>query len=495
MKPIAICTLLVLGSLQAFPQGGYVVNRVVDFPDTSLVADATPLAVSPNREDVRAIGMGRAQVSNGKTFNAMMYNPALLARGKTTFDVAGLQVGLPPRTFDALEFLRDNAGEFRTGGFLTSMNQGIRDLRTATTIEAQLAALQKIQSGIRFANSMQDALGGASGDPVLHGVTVIPQVQAQVGNFGFALYGEAQSGFELLPGAVVPRLAKLQIPDRLDDITPDLLLALVEVIDPLLDDNGELREGSLPEVHAVSVLDIVGAVGYGKTVSRSLSLGVNLKVVNRRFSTKRIAADYFSSILRELNRDFEHSVTGFTMDVGALYTLPSGKTQVGVSVQNIIPLKTIQSSASARVSVTGIIDYDRDNNGNVILVGGDTALVGAQRQVTVSVPFDLTSPVVANIGVTHALSPAWDVSFDWTDVAAQDDRFEEYMQRFRLGTEYRIDFVPDRFGLAVRGGLADKRPTVGLGLNLYRVVQIDGAYAYDALVADYSYYAQIRIGW
>ncbi len=72
-------------------------------------------------------------------------------------------------------------------------------------------------------------------------------------------------------------------------------------------ENGNLRyQQAIPTTFAVSYLDIVGAVGYGYRVDDALSLGANLKVVNRRVSTKIIDSENYEQILmREVRQRFQ----------------------------------------------------------------------------------------------------------------------------------------------------------------------------------------------
>jgi hypothetical protein len=69
------------------------------------------------------------------------------------------------------------------------------------------------------------------------------------------------------------------------------------------------------------------------------------------------------------------------------------------------------------------------------------------------------------------------------------------MARLRLGTEFRLDAIPQTLGLALRGGVENRKLAGGVGVNLFRVVQIDGAYAWDNIVQDHAVYAQVRVGW
>jgi hypothetical protein len=141
-------------------------------------------------------------------------------------------------------------------------------------------------------------------------------------------------------------------------------------------------------------------------------------------------------------------------------------------------------------------DYDRDGLGHYILnAAGDTALVGFEQKVTVDAPFELKMPVIVNIGAHHPITPDWDVALDVHDVAKQDLRYDNYLDRVRVGMEYRVDAIANWLGIAGRLGMADRQWTLGLGVNLGRVLQIDGAYAHDSYVQARSYFLQARLGW
>lgn len=479
----------------ALSQGGYYISRSIVLQDTAIKTASIGVPISPNREDVKAIGMGRTQVADGKTFNAMMYNPALLSRSRTSFDVAGIQASLPPRTFGAISYLSDNKDQFKSGLFYKQIRDGLQEWNQAGTLQERLDAVQKINVGLAFLNGLQDKVTGPSDNPWTQGIGLIPNIQIQLGNWGFSLYGNVQSGFQVQSGTTVSDILALKLPAA-GDITPELIQQLAAIVLPLIDPNGNLNlDNAMPVAYAVAYFDIVGAVGYARELREGFSVGANLKILNRRFSTKRIAPDNFGEIVSDVRKDFQASVTGFTMDLGALYRIKKTGTEIGLSLQNVIPVQTISSSATANFDISRIVDYDRVGGIPVVNAQGDTGLVKASQALKVSVPFELKVPFVANLGAVHPLSKNWDVALDWADIAAQDSRYQNYIERFRIGTEYRLEAKKDVLGIAFRGGLADKRFTVGLGLNFWRVVQLDGAYAYDQFVGDYVIFGQAKVGW
>jgi len=448
-----------------------------------VTGDVTKLPVSPNREDVKAVGMGRTQIANGFHLNAMLYNPAVLARTKTSVDILTLSGELPKDTPDALALLRDNSDQFKGGQFLKDINAGAKELQdwfNHVPGADQVHALSLLNQGLDFTRQLQEKVLGTPEVPKVHGAAVIPTIQMQVGNFGFSLYATAQAGFQAEPTATTNRLYTLRLPSDLNDLTTQDIVNLLDIVGDLvtIDSTGKFqlsKEGAIPMTYAVGFFDVVGAVGYGRQITPELSVGGALKVINRRFSNKVISADNYNNIMDELRKEFTASVTGVSLDLGALYHVPKTGLDLGLSLQNVIPMKSLTSDVVLRAVV-----YDS---------------VGNAYNVRVKAPFELTLPFLANLGANYHINKSWDASLDWVDIANQDDKFEHYFDRFRIGTEYRLDAIRDKLGVAFRGGLAAARPTVGLGLNIFNIVQIDGAYAYDPFFSEYAWYGQLRIGW
>jgi hypothetical protein len=109
---ICIITIILL-PVNLSAQIGYYISRSETLPDTTLVLNSTALPFALNREDVRAIGMGKAQIALGRTFNAMMYNPALLSHAKFNIEALSLNLSLPPQTYEAAYFLKDHIKQLR----------------------------------------------------------------------------------------------------------------------------------------------------------------------------------------------------------------------------------------------------------------------------------------------------------------------------------------------------------------------------------------------
>jgi hypothetical protein len=503
MRGIATLFLTISSTAITYAQGGYFINGPTKIlPEATFDVAPIPLFVPVNREDVKAIGMGKTQVANGRTFNGMMYNPALLATPKTSIEALTVQASLPPETFDAALFLKDHISEFKDALSLKQLRTASQDLVNATTAQQVLADLQAIQDGLRFPRDLLTKVIGSSDNPQVHGFRVLPAISAQIGNFGFSLYGTIQTGFQVTQSATLDALLKVKIPANVDVNDPAQLRAAAQAAQDLLTilnavilpDGTFSIEDAYPVTFSVSYIDIVGAAGYGYRLTKNIDLGANIKVINRRFSTKIVQTNNVDDILGQVRSDFNSSATGFTFDLGGCYHFNFGL-DVGLSLQNIIPVQKISSTVTQKGWFTGY-DYQLDNLGNKQVNGnGDTAVIPVALHYTGHIPVELRLPFIMNLGTRYPITPEWDVAFDWADIAAQDERFENYGQRLRLGTEYRLDAIKDVLGIAPRLGYADSRITVGLGINLFKLVQLDGAYAYDEFIQERSYFAQVRIGW
>jgi hypothetical protein len=488
----------ILGTSVVCAQNGYYISQRIDLPPSFSFGPVTDLPMAVNREDVKAIGMGRAQVAKGNTFMALTYNPALLAHERFALEVPSIQASLPTQTYDAVLYLRDNMAQFEHALFLSQVQEGINAYQSAPTDPDRILALIKIEQGLKFPRDFLANVIGTSNNPTTHGVLVIPAIVAQVGHWGFSVHANFQSGFKIIQSATLEALADITIPEDLSN-TAEIKRAITQLTEIIrnisLPGGGFSLEDALPKAYAISYIDIVGTVGYGTEILPHLSIGGALKMINRRFSTKRISADTFDDILTEVRKDFLTNIWGVTADIGALYTIPRWGTDLGLSLQNIIPFKGVRSSMNGSFASTRF-DYDHTSTGQFILSSkGDTAVVVYDQEIGIDNPYELKLPVILNVGARQPITPEWDVAVDLVDIAAQDARYERYGERLRLGMEYRLDAIPNSLGITPRLGMADLELTFGLGLNIFRVLQIDAAYAHDSYVDARSYFLQVRFGW
>jgi hypothetical protein len=484
--------------------GGYInYNQTTGEPlDFNLKALDFPQA--PTLIHASAVGMGKTQTSNGLSYNGMLINPALLSDGINRFDILGLQVSFPKSTFDAVSFLKKNRQQFKTGDFLKSLGHGFQEYYTAETPEQRTAAIRKINQALAFPNELYSKIIGNADNPLTHGLSVIPNLQIQYGRWGFSLFGKGQIGFVVNPGRTIPQILGLHIQENTTDLTVDMIRNIAEILGSAFDENGNVSSDALPQAFAMSYVDIVGALGRSYALSPNLNVGANVKIVNRRFSTKIINPDNIQDVLNEARTELKHTATGLTADLGFLYRSPKTGIRIGGSLLNVIPVKTITSTTSLQFTMPSNASYVDDGTGNIAVGSvdldgnfhpdpmGDTLLTIEKRQINVKQPFKLTAPLLANLGVTYPLMPNWDIAFDWVDIFSKDKNFSGFTDRLRIGTEYRFSSWSPL--VSVRGGISEKHLTMGAGLQT-RYARIDLAYAHDPFLDKGVFFTQVQFGW
>ena len=463
-----------------------------------VTAESKDLNFPIDMYNVKAVGMGNTQIANGNFFNAMTYNPAFLGRAKKSFEIIGAAASMPPATYDAAWFLADNMDEFLNATSLTAVYDGINAFfEEGATMQQRLDALHQVQDGMQFTLDLVEKVTGPPTDPYVHGVSAIPSMNMQYGNFGVSLYGYGSSGFAMAMSPTLESLTEVDIPENLDQplLAAKSLAQMLGILSTVVLGPGEgFVKEVFPMAYYMSYIDLVGAVGYGFKWKDNWLLGANLKLVNRRFSTNRVPVVDYDQIIEEALSVFDTEIYGVTGDLGCVYQSSFG-TNFGLSLQNIVPIKSISKSFETNFRIP-VISYDRDQQGKIITnVDGDTAMVSGYRTINVTRPFELKSPFLANVGISHPINKFWDVSLDWVDIFEQDSRYESTTSRFRFGSEYRWQPWKDKLLLSLRAGVADENFCFGLGLNITKYFQIDGAYAYDRFVDTYSYFSQVKIGW
>ena len=480
-----ICILLsLLIAASAFPQA-------IELPHQHKTAETVHLNYPANAMDVRAIGMGNTQIANGKTYNAMMYNPALLGHKRFSIEFLGIQAGMPSATYDAANYLSRHIDEFEEAFSLNQIWDGLDQLtQPGVSNEQKLQGLHDIQDGLVFVNDLFMEVTGPGDDPKIHGVNLLPGISCQVGNFGFSLYGFGQAGFMVELSPTFESLLEIDIPSTLDNpvATARAIVQLTAALAPAMIGPRKFSDKAYPTAFYSSYFDMVGAAGYGVAINKNLTIGANLKIINRRFLIDRIAVDNYDEIISNAWDKFKSDVTGVTGDLGAHYQFKVG-TSIGATFQNIIPVKEIRKSIDTEYKFNKIIKYDITQDGQI------DSLQYVTWETTVTRPFSLKVPFIMSVGVCHPLTRNWDIAFDWVDIAENDSRYGNTADRIRLGTEYRFNMSKNLLTITPRLGLSDQRIAMGLGLSLLKFLHLDGAYAYDRFVNENAYYAQLKIGW
>jgi hypothetical protein len=494
MKLKGLIIILLTGSTLLIAQAGYVFRN--ETLGTQNIRSETAVLNYPCwLPDVRSVGMGQIRTAARGSEPGLVSNPAFLADSDRRIEVFGFQAGLPPATWDAAWYLEDHMDEFIEATSLNQILEGA-DLFFASgaTPQERWDGLRQIQENLAFTVDLVNQVTGPSESPQKHGFSMMPSVSAQLGNWGFAIYGSGQAGFMVRQSATLDALAAVAIPEQPEN--------LIEVIRPVLQIAGILGSGLLedrktfseevfPVAFYLSVMDITGSVGYGKTVWKNIDAGLNLKIINRRFSLNRIPVVEYDEIIDNAFSDLSESVTGITCDLGLHSVLPFG-TNVGLSMMNIIPLAQLNDEISMDF-IQHTLTYDLQNGQKQVSTEGDTLMVRMKRPVVLTLPFKLKLPFSMNIGLQHAITPKWSAGLEWLDLFENDTRYRSTAGRIRIGTEYRQPLWPGKLTICGRFGLGDEHGCGGLGLAFWDTAFLDGAYAWDPVLQVWTYYGQIRV--
>ncbi len=219
-------------------------------------------------EDIRAQGMGGAGLTLLDNFSAVVYNPASIAKARTSLDLASVQAGMARDIIDLLKFIDDN--------------QDLFENFTDTTEEAQ--------------NELLDGI--TEYDENWMGVNAYPAVGLIVPHFAVGVYGSGRVDFRLDKGIFEPRIFMEAYADRV--ITGGLALTLPK----------SLHDFILPN---------------------NLYAGAALKLIERRevvMEVKASDAD-FDTALDSLK---ENAVNGYSVDLGLLYELKPQRARLGVTI-------------------------------------------------------------------------------------------------------------------------------------------------------------------
>ncbi len=492
--------------------GGYIVGEEEVLPSETIDAKNSGVYVNPNPLNVKSIGMGKTQIANGYRFNAMMDNPALLSRKRVSFDLFSVQIGIPKSSIDAVTYVNDNSSELSDGNYFRQLESAYNEYENAPNLDDKLIAIDKINTALEFPREFAENILGTNNNPKNHSITLLPSLSFQIQNFGFTYHASMAIGFEASPGETIEKALNLRLPTTGEDISALVLLEIAEIVNAALDADGNITPETTPEVFAISYIDQVYTAGYAHTISEDLSVGANLKYLNRRFSTKNLDLNNLDGVVDEVSKDFGSPINAVTADLGAIYNYKPWNTEFGLSIQNIIPVSETKSLAEFSYlesensyilddetgeKIVGLFDFE----GNFYTeeeiqqvfgetIAGDTLIAVQERKIKVNSPYELRAPLLVNIGSFHKINNEWDVSCDLADLFMQNENFDNFFQRFRIGSEYR--FLKSI--LAVRAGLADSKITFGAGLN-FKVVQLDVAYAHDNFIDERIWLGQLKFGW
>ncbi len=479
-----------------YPQYHFNPGGTITLPDSVVTLSVEKLSFPVMTTDIRSAGMGLTSIADTLAWNAALLNPALFARNEGFSGTFSIYAASPTKTLDAISFISDNEGEFVSGTTAKEVYKLVQAYSQDPSLAPEIG--QALQRLLEVPQQMVEIAIGNPDDPNENGANLAGNLQVRIGQFGASLTAYGQTGFVINMGPVYRQLLDILVTTDFNDTTEVIeaitkLQGISEVIvDP---SSGTINPEALPTIYSVTYADLVGTLGYGLQVAEDLELGLNLKVLNRRFSFDRLSVGAAGDIAQDFLTDLEAGTTGFTIDVGALYRF-NPKVEAGMTFQNLIPFQTLKSSYEFKTTQT-TISKEMDGNGNYIVgSNGDTSLVATRQRILLSGPAELDLPLYISAGLMiHAMNDL-DFSFEWADIAAQQDfRYDSTIDRFRFGAEYRFHFFGDALVVPVRMGLAELLPTFGVGASFGEFLQIDLAYFTSNLRKVSSVGAQIRLSW
>ncbi len=468
----------------------------------TIIKPSYSISSSPIHSDVKSIGRGRTNMMLGFSNNAMWQNPAFLSYKKTSVELTNAQLILPQSTLDAINFIRENDENFSNGKFIKDIRDGLNKLINGETLEERKEGLVQYNKSLDFLKMLSQNIAYTESNPNIQGVSIFPKLQVQYKNWGVSLYKSMNIAFAVTPGNLLEALTKTQITK---DSDWNQLIEVSQLLYHSFDSKGNVSANALPRIFAISFDDWIGVIGYGRQFNKNLRLGANIKFINRGFSTDAIDAKDSYNAIEHANDNLKNKFFFVTADIGGLYQLDNKTTTIGFSLKNIIPSGSVFSEAQFNYTESKI-EIPKDENGQP-LVGrvkdnefvedptGDTLIYSYIVDKKVIMPFELRTPFLFELGVHHKLIENLEVNMDFVDIFAQDSYyFNSYFERLRVGAEYRI--LDNLF--AFRIGMADYKPTFGLGVNLYVkniVLDLDLAYAFNKITNTPAYFIQLNIGY
>jgi hypothetical protein len=497
-KGLMMLSILLSGPtlLQEVHAQGYYLNRAVKLPDTTITQPLKRFAIPSAIPDVRSVGMGNTRIADENSLSSISYNPGFLGWRDGRAGRGSLVAAAPYQTIDAITFVSQNTQEFNSGFSLRALLDAVNAYRNGHGFKEDVEA--KLAKVAAFATDLLNKVVGDPNNPDVQGAAFDVDAQMQVGHWGFSLRGYGQTGMAVHPGTILTSILGIYLSTDFRDSAQasaalEHLKALGDqVIDPV---TGTLNPGALPGSYSLTYADLIATAGYGFMIADSLSVGADLKIINRRFSAARISAKDASDITQKLFGDLKSGVTGLTIDIGAVYRTSFGLS-IGLNIQNLIPLRVLSSEYSLDYNSVQL-QLERDASGNPIVnSAGDTALAAYGQKTTINGPSSLALPLVANVGVMFPIHNDWDASFELVDIGQQVSTFNSYGQRFGFGTEYRLHFFNDNLNVAPRIGFAYVEPTFGLGLGYRHFIVLDAAYYTSRIVrARKTIALQLSITW
>ncbi len=308
--------------------------------------------------------------------------------------------------------------------------------------EQAISKLNKLTSSIdKLSSTVQS-------DPI--GIGLFPAVMASKSfgdnHFGLAVYSNVNIALKLRNGGVINGLTKLR-----GTSGGSLSVSDYAKIDSILEEAQTDPVTGLPSADGFGIMDIAFVGGYARSINKNLTIGTNLKYINRRAVVNSIAADDLGTPLKEIKKDLKKGNSKVAMDIGMTYALNDEKTTVALVLQDAI--------------------------------GTEKDLKGAEgtlKRELIEIP--LTRNLKA--GAFHKYNDNLGFGFDVDDVMDQTNLYEKFLDHFRVGAEYK--FNVSFFSFPIRAGFGQGGIAAGAGIYVGKFFRIDYAFAKSHSIETFS---------
>lgn len=448
----------------------------------------TVLKLPPVQVSAIAQGMGNAVGADGTLFNATSFNPALLSRAPHGVEAFGLGLNVSNDVFGLIDYLQNIKfsanDDFKAiaHGALTSnateVNQGLGDVQdllkhlTNKAVEAGAGANVAVRINKNWGFQVYSSLhafsqiwSGALSNSLM-GIPLDNNSPTAVAQSLGILQGDVQSQIDLFitPSQQSSLTADINAlkngTESLDQFKQNVQATFPSGIDvdalgrailnKLTDDMGILT--------GLAYLDtvVMGTYSFQPFEGElpGLTVGGNLKIVNRRISYDRFSFND-SNIGDRFVENLKQTTTRWGFDLGAVYELPNLPLDFGLSIQDLF-------HAGANVPAAS-----------------DSLLAGF-----VSDP----APTMVALSASWHPAPGLRVNGEVDDLFSSSTLYDgkNGASRIRMGAAYTLGGF-----FNVRAGFGDQNIGLGAGI-MAGFFGLDYSYGADTLSQSMNHYAQMR---
>ncbi len=445
----------------------------------------------PAQTNVIAEGMGNAVAADGTLFNAASFNPALLGRSPHPVEISVPQLNISNDLFEVLDYLKTL--QFQADQVYYDLNNGLAT-NNAGEVNTGLNQIQDVVKNLTD-RSLQSGAGlnaavkiddhwGVEVYSNLHGFSELwrgnltqallqipfpfnfsdPNSSAAVSNTVRVMAGDLQTGLDQVLTSQQQASVQTDI-NNLKNGQESVTVFVQNVSNTLSGVNANVLKQALVnslanDLATLTVLAYLDTVVMGTyhfqpfQGLKGLTIGANLKIVNRHFSYEALTLEG-KNVDGAFLDNFRKNTTRWGIDLGFLYEVPAFPLDFGLSLQDLFhQAATIDTPPGSLMS-----SFDTDS-----------------------------APLVARIGASWHPVPGLRVNADVDDLFASTTYYtaSNGFSRFKLGASYSLIKQ-----VQLRAGFGNQALSGGLGLA-FGFFGLDYSYGSDDLSQSYNHYLQTR---